>query len=322
MKVSVATITYNHEEFISQAVSSVLTQKTNFEYELVIGEDCSTDRTREILFDFKSQFPDKIRLLNNETNIGAIRNFVATLNSCRGQYIALLEGDDYWTSPEKLQKQVDFLDNHPECSICFHPVKILDANSNSFKPFLIRPLIIKDSYSIEDLLDGNFIPTCSVMFRNKLFGQIPDWIFDLKMADWPLHLLNAQYGNIGYIDEIMAVYRLHPGSMWSSQPATERYQEVVRILEIMDKQLNYRYSKLIRSIKYKKYFWIASLYLQKNEYIYAKRYAIKSLPSIVMKDHIPFKSHTSLFLRLTSPSIYRQIQKWRRKDFTQSMDGS
>lgn len=107
--VSVWMITYNHEKFIAQAIDSVIMQKTNFDYEIVIGEDCSTDRTREIVLEYKAKHPDKFKLLLQEKNVGMMQNFIVTLKTCNGKYIALLEGDDYWTDPLKLQKQVDFL---------------------------------------------------------------------------------------------------------------------------------------------------------------------------------------------------------------------
>ena len=122
VKVSVAMITYNHERFIAQAIESVLMQQTDFAVELVIGEDCSTDGTREIVRAYGERYPERVHPLLHEHNLGlkGHNNFVATLKACRGQYIALLEGDDYWTDPHKLQKQVDFLDGHPEYVGCFH----------------------------------------------------------------------------------------------------------------------------------------------------------------------------------------------------------
>ena len=104
MKLSVMMITYNHEKFIAQTLESVLAQKVNFDYEIVIGEDCSTDRTREILMDFYRRYPKRIVPLLRDKNIGAMRNMEATLAACKGNYLALLEGDDYWTCPEKLQR--------------------------------------------------------------------------------------------------------------------------------------------------------------------------------------------------------------------------
>ena len=125
-KVSVSLLAYNHELFIEQALDSILAQQVNFDYEIVIGEDCSQDNTREIILDYQEKNSDKIRIFLskkplNDRKSGRL-NFVRNLEACRGEYIALLDGDDYWTSPYKLQKQVDYLDNHPEFSICFHPV--------------------------------------------------------------------------------------------------------------------------------------------------------------------------------------------------------
>src|SRR5437016_2968680 len=112
MKLSVMMITYNHERYVRHALDSVLMQKVDFDYEIVIGEDRSTDSTREILLEYRDKFPAKFRLLLHEQNIGVIRNCFTTLAACRGEYVALLEGDDYWTSDTKLQKQVEFLDSH------------------------------------------------------------------------------------------------------------------------------------------------------------------------------------------------------------------
>src|SRR5882762_4326458 len=118
-KVSVAMICYKQEQFITQAVESAMMQKTDFPYELVISDDCSPDSTREIALDLQRRYPDRIRLLLPETNRGMMSNFVQTLRACTGDYIALLEGDDYWIDARKLQKQADLLDTHPEFPACF-----------------------------------------------------------------------------------------------------------------------------------------------------------------------------------------------------------
>jgi glycosyltransferase involved in cell wall biosynthesis len=136
VKVSVAIITYNHEKFIAEALESVLMQVTDFRYEIVIGDDCSSDRTHEIIGDFQKNHPGKIRLLISETNIGVKKNLAQTIMACKGEYIALLDGDDYWTAPQKLRHQVGFLDSRPGCSFCFHSVKRIyeDGRSNFFYP--------------------------------------------------------------------------------------------------------------------------------------------------------------------------------------------
>src|ERR1700737_2056019 len=118
MKLSIAMITYNHEEFIGQAIESVLAQKVNFDYELVIGEDCSTDGTRAVILDFHRRYPDRIVPLLRERNLGLMGNFARTIAGCRGRYLALLEGDDYWICTDKLQRQVDFLEANPSWAIC------------------------------------------------------------------------------------------------------------------------------------------------------------------------------------------------------------
>ena len=137
MKLSVAMITYNHERFIRQAIESVLDQKVNFDFEIVIGEDCSTDSTRTIVAELQQQYPDRIVALMRPHNLGAMRNLQETLAACKGQYVALLEGDDYWTSQHKLQKQVDFLDARPDCAISCHRAQFIDemnSGQNSCVP--------------------------------------------------------------------------------------------------------------------------------------------------------------------------------------------
>ena len=133
------------------------------------------------------------------------KRFALTLQTAPGQYIACLDGDDYWTSPHKLQKQVNFLDNHLECSICFHNVDVVyDDGSIETHPFhmqeprySISTFEPKQISTLEDLVGGNFLQTCSVMFRNRLFDEIPDWYYGLLLGDCPLHILNADHVKIG-----------------------------------------------------------------------------------------------------------------------------
>lgn len=131
MKVSVLMLAYNHAQYIAQAVDSVLMQQVDFDYEIVIGEDCATDNTRDILIRYQQENPEKIRLLLPEKNLGMHDNLIQTFKACHGSsYIALLEGDDYWTSPDKLQKQVDFLDAHADYTLCFHNALILHQDGS------------------------------------------------------------------------------------------------------------------------------------------------------------------------------------------------
>jgi len=242
-KVSVLMIAYNHERFIAQALQSALTQVTDFKYEVVIGEDCSTDRTREIVLEYQATNIDNIQVLMNGINLGVNRNLAQTLSVCQGEYVAILEGDDYWTSKHKLQQQVDFLDSHPECAVCFHDALIVCENEEIEIDHFV-PNVRKGISVLDDLLRENFMQTCSVMFRNKLFPDLPDWFYQLRLGDWPLHILNAQYGKIGYVDGVMSAYRKHAGGVWSARtPHKQKLEGEISMLTHVDEHLGFSHKR-------------------------------------------------------------------------------
>jgi len=218
LKLSISTICYNQAQFIAQALDSVLMQKTSFEYEVIIGDDCSTDGTRDILAGYQRRFPDKIKPILREKNVGMQRNGVDTIEKCRGEYVAFLEGDDYWTDPEKIQKQVDYLDAHPDCALVHHKVDHIawpEATSLGEYP--------PEAYRIErpdpKLLGMfNFIQTCSVVLRRKWLPPFDQQFRDLKLGDWPLCVLLSERGWLGYIDRTMAHYRVHARNSWNNRP--------------------------------------------------------------------------------------------------------
>jgi glycosyltransferase involved in cell wall biosynthesis len=246
MKVSVLLATYNHEKWIAQAIDSVLLQKTNFDYEVVIMEDCSTDSTRDIVTDFQNRYPDRIRLILSEKNKYDNTNFVTAWQTSPSQYVAILDGDDYWASPHKLQKQVDFLDTHAECAVCFHNVTIL-YEDKSREPWDHAHPKPKEFSTLEDLLERNIIPGPSPMLRKGLFGEFPTWFNTQRFADWALYILNAQHGKIGYIDELMAVYRVHSRGVWSGLSGTRKLKEIVGFYESMNANLNFRYDEIVHT---------------------------------------------------------------------------
>ena len=131
--VSVVMPTYNHEKYIARAIESILSQKTDFEYELVIGDDASSDRTQEIIWHYASQYPDKIKVICRKKNLGALKNSIGIIRKCQGKYLATCEGDDYWIDNEKLQKQVDFMEANPEYSMCYTAVKLISDSTNSIE---------------------------------------------------------------------------------------------------------------------------------------------------------------------------------------------
>jgi glycosyltransferase involved in cell wall biosynthesis len=243
--VSVYMITYNHEKFIAQALDGILMQEVDFPYEIVIGEDKSTDRTRAVVCEYQRRHPDKIRLHLSRENL--FRQKLAGLGplaACRGKYIAMCEGDDYWTDPQKLQKQVAVLEAEPEVSFCFHDVLVVQDGGGGQYPFYTdlpqrtgqhpRP---PGRIELKDILPKNFIATGSVMARQSSMLPLPSWIAELPAGDWGLfiHLLHSGCGV--YLDQIMGVYRLHPGSMWSSRDPLDIHALWIRELRVVMQSL-------------------------------------------------------------------------------------
>ena len=268
MKVSVLMLAYNHEQFIAQALDSALMQQVNFDYEIVIGEDCSPDTTRDILICYQQKYPNQIRLLLPEKNLGMHDNFIQTFKACRGDYIAILEGDDYWTSPDKLQKQVDFLDKNADCTICFH--KAFVPNQDSSKEWLFSPKEQqKKVFTLEDILScsNNMMPTASIMFRQGFINEFPDWIYDVDLIDWILQVFLAQHGNIGFIDEVLSVYRVHPEGNWSRKNYLEATLELMKLFQYFSKylDLNSKNQRIVRRNLSKYYGQLAILYNQNGD---------------------------------------------------------
>lgn len=210
-KVSIICITYNHERFIQKALESFIMQKTNFDFEVIVGEDCSTDDTREIVEEFEKKHPNIIKPIYRSENIGVMANFVDILCKAKGNYIALCEGDDFFTDENKLQIQADFLDNNPEYSLCFHPVKVFFENGER-EEHIFPDLHDFGEFCLEELLKNNFIQTNSVIYRKQNFYKsIPQ---NIMPGDWYLHLRHVQSGRIGFIDKVMSAYRKHAGGIW------------------------------------------------------------------------------------------------------------
>jgi glycosyltransferase involved in cell wall biosynthesis len=218
-KVSVEVLTYNHEEFVAQALESALNQKASFKWEIVVGDDCSTDGTREILKSYARKHPERIRLLlhphglgPHELNLQGNNNFLATYRACRGEYIALLDGDDYWTDDCKLEKQVGFLDAHPSCSLCCHAVAVeySDERGRHWDPVIgVSP---KELCSIKDILcleTKPEMPGPSMMIRRRALPTFPAWFNGMFNSDYAIQALLAERGNVGFLSDCMAVHRKH-----------------------------------------------------------------------------------------------------------------
>jgi glycosyltransferase involved in cell wall biosynthesis len=207
MKVTVLVFAYNHVRFIRQALDSVLIQQTDFDFEVLISEDYSTDGTREIVLEYAQAHRDKIRLQLSPFNICDARIVERGFDAARGEYIALIDGDDYWTSPYKLQEQVDFMDTHPRHSLCFHHVECVDAEGKRI-PFQLSHSS-KMSWSLEDILEDCPIETSTALLRRSMLPPLPNWYFLCPFGDFPLWVLCMQNGPAGYLDRLLGAYRIH-----------------------------------------------------------------------------------------------------------------
>ena len=217
--VSVKMITYNHEPYIAQAIEGVLGQETSFPFELVIGEDCSTDGTREIVFDYQKKYPDIIRVITSDKNVGARKNGLRTEKACRGKYIAYCEGDDYWHHPQKLEKQVDYLERHPECGLIHsdynrHFVTSGKTIRNFNQCMNNKPPANTDICAI--LRGGRFlyVLTCTVLVRKDLLEQIVNadpYLYKdggFLIGDTPRWAEISYRAKVAYIDESLATYNV------------------------------------------------------------------------------------------------------------------
>ena len=277
--VSVCIMAYNHEKYIAKALDSVLMQQGNFKLEILLGEDGSSDTTATIVRDYAQRYPKIIRaffhdpadkLFINGRQTGR-RNFIHNLTHARGNYIALLDGDDCWTDAKKLDKQIRFLEDNKEYVACCHSAICVDSLGNSTGDFLQHNIGDKEyfDFDIYDILKKNPIPSLSVVFRNPHFKKLPDWFYKTEMADWPLHILNARLGKVRYFSENMASYRLHDCGAWADFRADPRLvlQAEISVWSLISKDHEYvGYLKYIRFLIDTNYKKIIKLNLKNNMY--------------------------------------------------------
>ena len=257
--VSVCMITYNHENFIKEAIEGVLNQKCNFILELVIGEDFSTDATR-ILCEFYSKNNPAIKLLPSEKNIGVIPNLLRTIKACKGKYIAICEGDDFWIDPLKLQKQFDYLELHPEYVLSYHNVVAINViDDKRTRSELEEEIFTKEA---EDIPVGHPTHTSSMLFRNIIINYPGD--FDkIISGDSYLQFVLARYGESIFQKNIYPnIRRRHPQSVWSYKSTEYKIEQRISLYEklleiaINQKEVKYLNKILIKNrIQYVKYLW-------------------------------------------------------------------
>lgn len=229
--VSVFVMVYNHEKYLAECLDGILMQKCNFSYNIVAGEDASTDRSREILQEYCKKHPGKFKLILHEKNVGAFANQMSVLSSCNGKYIALCEGDDYWIEPNKLQKQVEFLESNPEYCLV-HTNGYIEKN-NKLIPWQEWEYVEGDVS--ETFYYGPSVRTCTALFRSNLLLEYSKLLnqSNIKIiGDWPLFAFYTTKGKFGYIYERMAVYRYNPNSVSSKKSLSNHFKYSLDTIEV------------------------------------------------------------------------------------------
>lgn len=222
--VSVCLITYNHAKYIAQAIESVLMQETSFEWELVIADDFSTDGTREIIKEYANKLPNKIKLIFQEKNVGANKNWIDLLSYPKSKYIAYFEGDDYWIDKNKLQLQIDFLEKNPDYGLCHTNYnRLLEHSQKMESVFVRRP---KTDYIFEHLISKvNLIGTLTVCFKTELFKRYYKEVDPInktwKVGDLPFWIFISKTSKIFYLNEITCIYRVIGESASNSNNLTK-----------------------------------------------------------------------------------------------------
>lgn len=291
--VSVVMPTYNHEKYIRQAIEGVLMQETDFLFELIIVEDCSVDDTKKIALEYAEKHPEIINVLDSEKNLGITDNYFRAMGAITGKYIAICEGDDYWTDPLKLQKQVDFMESNPDCSLSFHPVNLVFFNSDR-KDFVLGSKIDRDHvFSSEEIIGGILIRTVSMLLKTEVIQDLAHWVRGAPLDDLALQLHCASKGSVGYIGgKPMAVYnRGVPGS-WSADEYspdieqskkwyTKRFEDHIAVFTMFNTHTKQQFNPQIQnrikkySIRYMSYMLPMSNRKEQIKIIYDKKQYLK-----------------------------------------------
>lgn len=230
--VSICCITFNQEAYIRDALEGFVSQKTNFKYEVLIHDDASTDKTADIIREYQERYPELIKPILQTvnqyslglTNVSGTWNFPRAVKN-GSKYIAMCEGDDYWIDDQKLQRQVDYMEAHPECALAFHSAKV-EVQGSAVTEQMMRPYKKDRIVTPEEIIDKTSgYATASLLFRTEMVKELPEFYNNAPIADIPLQLLAANMGYGYYMDRPMAVYRLGGAASWTTLMKQGNYEK-------------------------------------------------------------------------------------------------
>jgi glycosyltransferase involved in cell wall biosynthesis len=240
--VSVIVTAYNHERFVAEALDSVLSQTGDFTLELVVGDDCSSDGTGGIVDAYASRFPGVVRAMPRHERLGQTKNFVRCLRAARGDYVAVCEGDDYWSRPDKLARELEFLERRPDCAFCFSAMTMRDEHAGTEELCPPHASFVGDelTFTTRDLVADNFVASYG-LYRARLLQKLPPRLFELDFADWLFNIVCSEHGLIGCVNTPAVVYRVHGENLWQSMTPEQKARQTIAAMDQYDRFLDYRY---------------------------------------------------------------------------------
>lgn len=306
--VSICIITYQHGRFVRDSIESALSQQTDFPYEIVLGEDDSTDGTREICIEYAEKHPDKIRLFLRDRSLSVIQlgdrtlyfNGTFTRKSARGKYVAILEGDDYWIDNHKLQKQVEFLEAHADYSACFTACEVLNEMEGGVREnWLYSRIQNKEELSADDVL--NYAgQTMTWMFRKDVVHPIPAFLYELPFGDIGLFMMAFDKGKIKFLPDITSVYRIHGGGLWSGKTRAGQIRMHIEACKMIDQGFDRKYHKYFSRMIIEQHYSMINCCISENRLREArKQLGIALLYSPI--DYLLGRNHYRQLLRLIVP---------------------
>lgn len=304
-QISVIVLVYNHASYLEEAIRSIICQKVPIQgfFEILIGEDCSSDSSFEICLEFKKQYPKLIRLITSSANVGMHRNFARLWHHALGKYIACCEGDDYWIDDQKLIKQYEFLEYHSRHNMCATYTDVLEkVNGGNWSiTGSIKPPMIQKDYSLEDMIMRYNFHFSSIMLRKESIC-FPSWFWDVYCVDRPLYLLAVKDSLVGLIPETTSVYRLHSGGSWSSVNLYEKAEKSIHLFNKLASFLPTKYTPTLHRALSNVLWSYSSTALGKNDLKAAKILLYKSIRYTQIVDY------KELIIRLISIS-FKTISK-------------
>ena len=318
--ISIICTAYNHEKYIAKAIEGFLMQETEYDYEILIHDDASTDKTADIIRQYELKYPEIIKAVYQTENqyskgVKISRTFLHP--KAKGKYVAICEGDDYWTDKSKLQLQVKYMESHPECTLCFHASEAININTG--KKRIIRPYKRDQICSIEDIILGqgtHYCATNSMLFPSEFALERPEFMKAIEVGDYPRRLLLASKGTVYYIDRVMSVYQTGVKGSWTTTRSKEiangdytnaiKFQNMIKnMMHLYDEYTNYKYSDVISlklEISEAKFLRRTGQYIELKNRRYQRYW-----------NGLNFISKTKLLLAMYIPTFYNGLKTIKNK---------